>query len=89
MYQHFWGPNTEVYILLENVHTAGGSPVRWPCDREVWSNRELLHTDLVTGGAKDGPPWVHHWLCLPQLVAPDMMPVTVPSDQNRLTDGGY
>ena len=89
MYQHFWEPNTELYMQLQSVHTAGGSPDRkWPCDRGVWSNRELLHTDFVTGGATDGPPWVHHWLCLPQLVAPDMMPVTLQSDQNRLRDGG-
>ena len=54
----------------------------------MWSNRELLHTDLTTGEAKDRPPWVHHWLCLSQLVAPDMMPVTSPSDLNRLRDGG-
>jgi hypothetical protein len=70
MYQHFWEPNNELYILLKSVHMAGGSPDRrWPCDRGVWSNREL-HTDLVTGGATDRPPWVHHWLCLPQLVSP-------------------
>lgn len=49
---------------------------------------ELLYTGFVTGGATDGPPWVHHWLCLPQLIAPDMMPVALPSDQNRLRDGG-
>jgi hypothetical protein len=91
MYQHFGEPNTEVHMKLQSVHTAGGSPDRrWPFDRGGggWSNRELLHTGLVTGGATDGSPWVHHWLCLPHLVTLDMMPVTLQSGQNRLRDGG-